>query len=117
MPSGGGSRMPPISPCPSVRMSMKAWRSRLSAIARRIARGEHRQKRRLPALQTQRHFMIASGGDLGEVEIPGGAEIEAELFRAAAGEQFEGAFHVRRGERLAVMPFDPLAQREGQRGA
>ena len=34
-PSGGGSIAPPISPCPSVMMSMNALRSRLSAIARR----------------------------------------------------------------------------------
>ena len=34
-PSGGGSMTPPTSPWPSVMMSMNAWRSRLSAIARR----------------------------------------------------------------------------------
>ena len=35
-PSGGGSMAPPILPSPSLRMSMKAWRSSVSASARRI---------------------------------------------------------------------------------
>jgi hypothetical protein len=35
IPSGAGSMTPPISPIPSVMMSIKALRSRLSAIARR----------------------------------------------------------------------------------
>ena len=34
-PSGPGSMVPPISPCPSVIMSIKALRSRVSDIARR----------------------------------------------------------------------------------
>src|SRR5438874_736357 len=34
-PSGGGSMMPPVLPLPSVMMSMNAWRSNASAIARR----------------------------------------------------------------------------------
>jgi hypothetical protein len=34
-PPGGGCKMPPISPCPWLRMSTKALRSMLSAIARR----------------------------------------------------------------------------------
>src|SRR4051794_37974148 len=37
IPSGAGSIVPPISPCPSVMMSMKALRSDVSAIARRIS--------------------------------------------------------------------------------
>src|SRR5215831_5701551 len=36
-PSGGGCMTPPMSPCPSVRMSMNALRSKLSASARRIS--------------------------------------------------------------------------------
>jgi len=37
MPSGGGSMAPPISALPSLIVSIKAFRSRLSAIARRIS--------------------------------------------------------------------------------
>src|SRR5215469_4342261 len=36
-PSGGGCIAPPMSPCPSVRMSMNAFRSKASASARRIS--------------------------------------------------------------------------------
>jgi hypothetical protein len=35
LPAGGGIIAPPIAPCPSLRMSMKARRSRVSTIARR----------------------------------------------------------------------------------
>ena len=34
-PSGAGSMVPPMSPCPSVMMSIKALRSRVRDIARR----------------------------------------------------------------------------------
>ena len=37
-PSGPGSMAVPTSPCPSPRMSMKAWRSRVIAIALRSSR-------------------------------------------------------------------------------
>jgi len=35
LPAGGGIMAPPIAPCPSLRMSIKARRSRDSTIARR----------------------------------------------------------------------------------
>jgi len=43
-PSGGGCMTPPTLPCPSVMMSMKALRSKLSAIARRRSGGVERRR-------------------------------------------------------------------------
>ena len=37
-PADAGCMTPPMSPCPAVMISMNAWRSKLSAIARRRSR-------------------------------------------------------------------------------
>jgi hypothetical protein len=42
--------------------------------------------------------------------------LRAQLFGRRAHPQFEAAFDVGGGERLAVVPFDTLAQLEGQLG-
>src|SRR6516162_2208451 len=60
---------------------------------------------------------VAVGGDLCEVSGPGLARVDAKLLGRFAGEQVPGAFDVIGGEPLAVVPFDPLTQREGQLGA
>ena len=71
----------------------------------------------LPLLQTERHLVVAAGGDLGEVLVPGGAEICPQPVLRASGQQVPGAFDVGGSERLAVMPFDALAEFERQRRA
>ena len=52
-----------------------------------------------------------------EIDPPALAVIEAQLLLALVGQQIERAFDVLRGERLAVVPFDAVAQLEGQLGA
>ncbi len=61
--------------------------------------------------------MVAVGGHLRKVAVPRFARIETQLVGRLAGQQIPGAFDVLRGERFAVMPFNALAQQEGQRGA
>ena len=67
--------------------------------------------------RTKRHLVIAVGRDLDEVVVPGLARVDAQLLGRLALQQIPGAFDVGGGERLAVMPFDALAQMEGQLGA
>ncbi len=59
-------------------------------------------------------FVIAVNGDLVEVTIPGFARVDPELLARLSSEHVPGAFDVGGGERLAVMPFDALAEREPQ---
>jgi len=71
-------------------------------------------KGRLRPLQSERHIVIAIRYDIIQVAIPSLARIEPQLLGAFALQQVEGAFDVLGGERLAVVPFDVLAQLEGQ---
>ena len=59
-------------------------------------------------------LMLAAGRGLGDIDPPGLAIIEAELLFAVVGQEIEGAFDVFGGERLAVVPFDAVAQFEAQ---
>src|SRR5260370_849535 len=117
---------------------MNAWRSSDSAIARLIVGSSNGGVLRLMMtlrktvdrcnsqcacvpcrlrpLQAEGHLVIAIGDDLLEVAVPGFARIEAQLVGRLAQQQVPGAFDVLGGERPAVMPFDALAQLEGQRG-
>src|SRR5271165_7576951 len=61
-------------------------------------------------------LVIAAGGDLVEIAVPGFAGIDPEFLVRLAGKRLPGAFDVGGGERLAVVPFDVLTQAEGQRG-
>ncbi len=88
----------------------------VARIDRRVARREQRQHGRLPLLQVQCRFERPVGRRFLQVDPPALAIIEAQLFLALIGQQVERAFDVGRGERLAVMPFDAVAQLEGQRG-
>src|SRR5215469_9592882 len=64
-PSGSGCMTPPISPWPSLMMSMNALRSRLSAMARRISGlskgGASRLMIRVPADPARRHLADRAG--------------------------------------------------------
>ena len=99
------------------RMLAHLRRRDVARIDRRHAGGEQRDKRRLRPLQDERHLVIAVGDDLGEVGVPGLARVDAQPLGALALYQVPGAFDVGGGERLAVMPFDPLTQMEDQLGA
>ena len=57
------------------------------------------------------------GGYLFDIAVPRFARIDAQLLTGLPEKQVPGTFDVLRRERLAVMPFDPLAQREDQLGA
>jgi hypothetical protein len=62
-------------------------------------------KRRLP---------VALGRDLFEVDPPSLAGIDAQLLFGFSLHQIKGAFHIGSGEGLAVVPFDAVAQLEGE---
>src|SRR4029077_13575960 len=62
-------------------------------------------------------LVIVVGGDVGDVVPPRFARVDAQLFGALPLQQIHRAFDVGGGERLPVMPFDALVQREGQLGA
>ena len=89
-------------------------RRHMAGIDRRVARGQQRDESRLAALQMERRLMVAVRGDFLEVLVPGLARVLAQLGLAVAEHEVPGAFDIRRGERLAVMPLDALAQLEGE---
>jgi hypothetical protein len=68
----------------------------------RKAGGEQRDKRRLRSLQMEGNLIIAIGGHLLQIAVPGLARVEAKLFARLFGQQVPGAFDVLGGERLAV---------------
>ena len=92
------------------RMRAHIARRHVAGVNRRHAGREQHQERRLRALQHKSYTVIAIGRDLVEVAIPGLARIEAKLLARFAEQHVPGAFDVVRGERLAVVPFDALAQ-------
>src|SRR5580704_10199773 len=96
------------------RMLAHVARRNVARIDRRVARGEQRNDRRLRPFQTEGRSEIAVGGDLFEVLVPSLARIGAQLLRRLAEQQVPGAFHVTGGKRVAVVPFDALAQPERQ---
>src|SRR5215831_13764970 len=57
-------------------------------------------------------LIIAIGGHLLEVRVPGLARIDAQFLAALAGQQIPSADDIPGGERPAIMPFDALAERE-----
>jgi hypothetical protein len=81
------------------------------------AGGEQCQKRGLDAFEMKGDLVVAVGAHFFEVVPPGFARIDAELFRGVSGHQIHGAFDIIGGERSAVVPFHPLAQRQRQLGA
>ena len=60
----------------------------------------------------ERRGQISVGGDPFEVLVPGLAWVGAQLLLQFPEQQVPGAFDVFGGERLAVVPFDAVAQAE-----
>src|SRR6185437_494595 len=86
----------------------------MAGIDRRPPGRQQRQQSRLRPLQVKGDFVVAVGRYLVEIEVPRLARIDAQLFAPDAHQQVPGAFDVGGSERLAVVPFDALAQWEGQ---
>src|SRR5947209_20606903 len=62
----------------------------------------------------KRDLGVAVDRHLVEIAVPGFAWIDPQLFARLAADHVPGALDVSGAERLAIMPFDALAQREGQ---
>ena len=86
----------------------------MARVDRREARREQGQQRRLRRLEIEHRLVLAVRRHALDVGVPALAEVDLEVIRRRAGQQVPGAFHVGRGEGLAVVPFDAAAQREGQ---
>ena len=99
------------------RMAAHVARRDMARIDRRPARGQQRQNDGCGRFRWKVTSIIAIGGHLFEVVVPGFARVDAQFFARLALQQVPGAFDIRGRERLAVVPFDALAQREGQLGS
>src|SRR5262245_62736530 len=95
-------------------MTAHVARCDMAGIDRRPARGEQRYEGGLRPLQTKGDLVVAVGGDLFEVSVPRLTGIETQLVAGLAAEHVPGAFDILSGERLAVVPLDAFAQRQGQ---
>src|SRR5207244_7980180 len=71
---------------------------------------------RLWPLQPEGDLVVTVRSHLLDIAVPGFARVDAKLLARLAAQQIPGAFDVLSGEGSAVMPFDALAQREGQLG-
>ena len=87
------------------RMGAHLRRRHMARINRRKAARQHHQQRRLRVGQVERDLQRAVGGDLLDVEPPGLVRVFPHLAVDLAGDDIPGAFHIGRGERLAVMPL------------
>ena len=58
-------------------------------------------------------LVIPLRGDLAEIAVPRLARVEAQFLLRLALQEVPGTFDVGGGERLAVMPFDPVPELEG----
>src|SRR5215813_1592428 len=86
----------------------------MARINRRPAGSQQRKQCRLWPLQTKGYLVVALCRHILEIGIPRFAGINAQLLGRLTGQQIPGAFDVIGSERLAVVPFDPLTQRESQ---
>ncbi len=89
-------------------------RRHMAGIDRRIAGGEQRQQRRLRPLQFENRLVVAVRHNLGNIVVPFLARVAAEPVLGLPLQQVHRAFDIGGGERLAVVPFDALAQFERQ---
>ena len=87
----------------------------MAGVDRRHAAGQQEQERRLRPLQHKGDRVIAFGRDLVEIAVPRLARVEAQFLGRLAGQHVPGAFDIGGGKGLPVMPFDAVAQFEGQR--
>ena len=97
------------------RVGAHLGRRDVAGIDRRIAGGEQRKQRRLRPFQVERRLVVAVGRYVLDLVVPALARILTKFLRRLAHQHIEGAFDVGGGERLAVVPFDALAQFERQR--
>src|SRR5215469_4674225 len=82
----------------------------------REATGDQHRKRRLGPFQMKGHLEVAVCRYVREVVKSGFLKIEAELFGGRTQPQLPAALDVGSSKRFAVMPFDSVAQLEGQLG-
>src|SRR5260221_6177533 len=61
-------------------------------------------------------LVVAFGSDGVEIAVPALARVDAQFLGRLALQQIPGAFDIGGGDRLAVVPFDALAQWQGQLG-
>jgi len=99
------------------RMLSHLGRRDMARIDYRTAGSEQSDKRRLWPMQVEGDLEVAVGGHFLKVVVPRLARIETKPLARLTGEQIPGAFDIRGGEGLAVVPFDSLAQWEGQFGS
>jgi len=59
-------------------------------------------------------FVIAAGGDLLHIPIPGLPRIEAQLLVGSSLQQVPRTFDIGGGERLAIVPLYAVTQVKGQ---
>src|SRR5271166_2136863 len=98
------------------RMLAHVSRRDVAGVDRRPPGRQQGEKGTLRPFQMKGDLIVAVRRHLREVAVPALARIDAELLAGPAGEEIPGAFDVLGGERLAVVPFDALTQREGQLG-
>src|SRR5262249_36976604 len=99
------------------RMLAHVARRDMAGVDRRKPGGGETQKSGLRPLHHKGGLVVAVGGDLLEIAVPGLAGIDAKLLGRFALQEVPGAFDVASGEQLAVVPPDALAQLESQPGA
>ena len=87
----------------------------MAGIDRRRAGGDQHQEGRLRPPQVKGDFVVAVSGEAVEVLVEPEARIDAQLLLRLPHQEIPRALDVLRRERLAVMPFDALAQRKVSR--
>ena len=96
------------------RMTAHVARGDMTGVHGRPPGCQKRDKGRLPPLQMKGDLVVAIGGHLAEVVVPGFAGIDAKLFVRLVGQHVPGAFDVCGGKGLAVVPLNALPQRQSQ---
>src|SRR5216684_2586450 len=81
----------------------------------RIARGKQRDEGGLWPLQVERR-RVALGAYRFQVAVPSFSRVGAKHFRTVAQEKIPGAFYIRGGGGLAVMPTDAAPKLKGEFG-
>src|SRR6516164_7281409 len=92
-------------------------RRHVTGVDRRKSVSEQHRQCRLRPLEMKGDLIIAVGGDPIEVAIRGFPGIDPKLLARRIHQQIPGALDVLRRERLAVVPFDAMPQRQGQLGS
>jgi hypothetical protein len=88
----------------------------VAGIDRHQPGGQHGKDRRLRVGEVEGDLVVAASAHEVDVGEPRFARIAPQLLRCPVEQQIEGADHVARGERLAVMPLHAVLQLEGEFG-